>query len=143
MAHYALIDDNNIVFNVIKGFDETDTAPDGFDSWEAWYADFNNCTVKRTSYNTKGGVHYKTSDEGSEFENDLIPSDTQEKSFRKNYAGIGYIYDADKDAFYQPQPYDSWILNEDTCIWEAPVAHPNDGNEYIWNEDTTNWELVV
>lgn len=62
---------------------------------------------------------------------------------RKNFAGIGYTYDEDRDAFIPPQPYPSWTLNEDTCLWEAPVAMPTDGKRYIWNEDTTNWTEVV
>ena len=64
-------------------------------------------------------------------------------NFRKNYAGVGFIYDSTRDAFIEPQPYPSWTLNEDTCRWEAPVAYPDDGKEYIWNEDTTNWVEVV
>ncbi len=64
-------------------------------------------------------------------------------SIRKNYAGIGYTYDADRDAFIAPQPYASWILNEDTCQWEAPVPYPTDGVMYIWNEETTDWEATV
>jgi hypothetical protein len=58
---------------------------------------------------------------------------------RKNYAGIGYVYDADRDAFYAPQPYPSWSLNEDTCLWDCPVAHPNDGLDYTWDEETLSW----
>ena len=63
-------------------------------------------------------------------------------NFRKNHAGIGYTYDENRDAFIAPQPYASWILNEDTCIWEAPVAYPDDGEEYNWNETTTTWDLI-
>lgn len=63
-------------------------------------------------------------------------------SFRKNYAGMGYIYDTDRDAFIPPQPYASWTLNESTCIWEAPVEHPNDGHFYNWNEDNQQWDLA-
>lgn len=85
----------------------------------------------QTSYNTRGGVHYNPdSDE---------PSADQTKALRKNFAGIGFIYDADKDAFYEPQPYASWTLNETTCRWEAPVAYPEDGKWYQWDEETTNW----
>ena len=62
-------------------------------------------------------------------------------SIRKNYAGIGFIYDKDRDAFIQPKPFPSWILNEDTCRWEAPVPYPADSNQYIWNEETQSWEL--
>jgi len=63
-------------------------------------------------------------------------------NFRKNYAGIGYTYDEDRDAFIAPKPYASWILNEDTCLWEAPSAMPDDGERYVWNESTTNWDIV-
>jgi hypothetical protein len=63
-------------------------------------------------------------------------------NIRKNHAGIGYTYDEDRDAFIAPKPYASWILNEDTCIWEAPVAYPDDDNKYTWNESTTTWDIV-
>jgi hypothetical protein len=64
-------------------------------------------------------------------------------SIRKNYAGIGYTYDFVRDAFYAPQPYPSWTLNEDTCQWESPIAHPNDGQLYTWDEENNNWELIL
>jgi hypothetical protein len=80
---------------------------------------------KQTSYNTVGGVH----------NNGGTP-------FRKNHAAIGYTYDEDRDAFIPKKPYNSWILNEQTCNWEAPVVKPNDGNMYNWNENLANWELI-
>ena len=80
---------------------------------------------KQTSYNTNAGVH----------NNGGTP-------FRKNHAGIGYTYDEDRDAFIPKKPYNSWILNEDTCQWEAPVAYPTDDNMYKWNEQIQNWELI-
>jgi len=80
---------------------------------------------KQTSYNTLGGVH----------NNGGTP-------LRKNYAGIGYTYDEDRDAFIPPKPYASWILNEDTCLWEAPSAMPDDGERYEWNESTTSWDQI-
>lgn len=89
----------------------------------------------QTSYNTLGGIHYEPN---SNYE---TPSEDQTKALRKNYAGIGYTYDVDKDAFYAPQPYPSWILNETTCMWKAPVAYPTDGQKYTWNEETTSWDL--
>lgn len=64
-------------------------------------------------------------------------------SIRKNYAGIGFSYDANRDAFIPPKPYPSWILNEDTCLWECPVAYPDDGNEYIWNETNQTWDEIT
>jgi hypothetical protein len=88
----------------------------------------------KTSYNTRGGVHYQP--------NSHTPSDDQSKALRKNFAGIGYTYDQDRDAFIESKPYDSWVLNETTCLWEAPVVYPDDNNSYNWNEETTSWDLV-
>jgi len=121
MAHYAFLDANNIVINVIVGKNEGE---DGID-WEEFYG------AKRTSYNTLGGIHYNL-ETGQ-------PSEDQSKAFRKNYAGIGFTYDPVRDAFIPPKPYDSWILNEQTCQWEAPVLYPTDGQEYYWNEETLSW----
>jgi hypothetical protein len=121
MAHYAFLDGNNIVTEVIVGKDEGE---DGVD-WEAHYGAFRGQTCKRTSYNTHGGVH---SGGGT--------------PFRKNYAGIGYSYNAIRDAFIPPKPYASWLLNEDTCLWESPVPYPDDGNRYAWDEITTSWVQV-
>lgn len=64
-------------------------------------------------------------------------------NIRKNFAGIGYTYDEDRDAFIPPKPFESWTLNEDTCLWEAPVAYPEDGKMYIWDEDTTSWTEIT
>ena len=83
-----------------------------------------NAVWKQTSYNTVGGVH----------NNGGTP-------FRKNHASIGYTYDSNRDAFIAPKPYNSWILNEDTCLWDAPIPYPIDGQKYIWNEETKNWTL--
>lgn len=118
MAHYALLDRNNTVVQVITGVDENE----GIYDWELFYTQETRLTAKRTSYNTVGGVHT----------NGGTP-------FRKNYAGIGYTYDPQRDAFIPPKPYPSWILNEQTCLWEPPVAMPDDGKLYQWDEDTTNW----
>ena len=89
----------------------------------------------QTSYNTRGGVHYSP--------NTHEPSEDQSKALRKNYAGIGYSYDAAKDAFIPPQPFNSWTLNEDTCLWDSPVPYPEDGKLYKWNEEILNWEEVI
>lgn len=89
----------------------------------------------QTSYNTRGGVHYSP--------NTNEPSEDQSKALRKNYAGIGYTYDAAKDAFIPPQPFNSWTLNEDTCLWDSPVPYPEDGKLYKWNEELVNWEEVI
>tara|TARA_R110000868_G_scaffold52873_2_gene166485 strand:- start:246 stop:584 length:339 start_codon:yes stop_codon:yes gene_type:complete len=86
------------------------------------FIDTQSGTWVQTSYNTQAGVHTLGG-----------------TPLRKNYAGIGYIYDAERDAFYAPSPYPSWSLDEDTCLWEAPVAHPNDGLDYTWDEATLTW----
>jgi hypothetical protein len=113
MAHYAFLDDNNIVTEVIVGIDETELIED-LDP-ETWYGNFRGQVCKRTSYN--GNI-------------------------RKNYAGIGFTYDADLDAFIAPKPYESWILDEETARWEAPVAYPTDGLTYAWDEASTSWQVV-
>jgi len=89
----------------------------------------------QTSYNTRGGVHYKP--------NTNEPSEDQSKALRKNYAGISYSYDSTRDAFIPPKPFNSWTLNEDTCLWDSPVAYPEDGKLYKWNEEILNWEEVI
>ena len=90
----------------------------------------------KTSYNTRGGKHYQS--------NTNTESADQTKALRKNYAGVGFTYDVEKDAFIPPKPegFNSWSLNEDTCLWEAPVAYPTDGQRYTWNESTTTWDLI-
>lgn len=118
MAHYAFLDENNIVTEVIVGKDEGE---DGID-WEQWYGDFRGQVCKRTSYNTVSGVHTKNG-----------------TPLRKNYAGIGYKYDVDLDAFIPPQPFPSWTLNTDTCQWVSPVPKPEDGNGYRWDEENQAW----
>jgi hypothetical protein len=122
MAHYAFLNMQNIVTEVIVGKDETD----GPTNWEMHYGNFREQVCKRTSYNTRGGVHA----------NGGTP-------FRKNYAGIGYTYDESRDAFIPPKPFDSWVLDEQSCLWEAPVAMPDDGQQYEWNEETTSWDLIT
>lgn len=89
----------------------------------------------QTSYNTRGGVHYQPDSN--------TPSADQSKALRKNYAGVGYSYDATKDAFIPPQPFASWALDEATCLWNAPVAMPTDGKPYSWDEATTSWKEIV
>ena len=122
MAHYAFINDQNIVTEVIVGKDETDTALD----WEQHYAEFRPGMIcRRTSYNTTAGEHK-----------------TGGTPYRKNYAGIGYTWDSARDAFIPPKPFDSWILNENTCVWDAPTPMPIDDNRYQWNEATTSWVIV-
>lgn len=118
MAHFAKLDSNNIVTFVTVGRDEDENR-------ENEISEQTGDTYKRTSYNTYGGVHALGG-----------------TPFRKNYAGIGYTYDETRDAFIPPQPYPSWVLNEDTCLWEPPVAHPDDGNMYQWNEETQTWDQI-
>jgi hypothetical protein len=89
----------------------------------------------QTSYNTRGGVHYQPDSN--------TPSADQSKALRKNYAGVGYSYDAAKDAFIPPQPFASWTLDDATCLWNAPVAMPTDGKPYAWDEATTSWKELV
>ena len=128
MAHYALLDENNIVTQVIVGMDENeiDTLEEGFSSWEEWYANFYNvASCKRTSYNTFANQH----------KGDGV-------AFRGNYAQIGGTYDALNNVFIEPQPYPSWLISLETnWQWEAPVSKPDDGQYYIWNESTLSWEL--
>jgi len=120
MAHYAFLDNSNIITEVIVGKNEGE---EGID-WEVNYGNFRGQVCKRTSYNTSGGQH----------NNGGIP-------YRKNYAGIGYFYDEERDAFISPKPYSSFILNEDTCLWEVPVPYPTDGERYLWNEEELEWVL--
>ena len=133
MAHYAFLDADSVVTEVITGIDETELIEE--QTPEVWYGQFRSAVCKRTSYNTRGGVYYDS--ETNE------PSQDQSKAFRKNYAGIGYTYDSQRDAFIPPQPYPSWTLNEDSCLWEPPVAYPTDGEMYTWNEETQTWDLVA
>ena len=114
MAHYAFLNSNNIVTEVITGIDETELI-EGLDP-ETWYGNFRNQVCKRTSYNG---------------------------NYRKNYAGIGYKYDEEKDAFIPPKPFNKWILNEDTCIWESPVPYPDDEKQYVWNDNKGVWEELI
>ena len=118
MAHYAFLNMQNIVTEVIVGKDETE----GPTNWEIHYGNIREQVCKRTSYNTIGNKHL----------NGGTP-------FRKNYAGIGYTYDYARDAFIPPKPYNSWLLNEDTCLWDPPVEMPSDGKRYQWNEDEKKW----
>ena len=115
MAHWAKIE-NGIVVQITVG------SNNDLDEGYQWLIDNLGGTWIKTSYNTHGGVHALGG----------IP-------LRKNYAGIGSIYDEKRDAFYEPQPFPSWKLNEDTCIWEAPVEYPTDGKVYRWDEPTVSW----
>ena len=115
MAHYSKVTDGIVTKVIVAEADFFNTFID--DSAGEWI---------QTSYNTHGGEHTLGG-----------------TPLRKNFAGIGFTYDREKDAFIPPQPFASWILNETTCLWEAPVAYPDDEKEYIWNESITNWTEVV
>ena len=120
MAHYAKVN-NTIVERVIVA------EADFFDT----FVDSSPGEWIQTSYNTIEGVHYQP--------NSRDPSEDQSKAFRKNYAGVGYVFDTERDAFIPPKVYNSWTLNEDTCQWDPPTSYPDDGKDYIWDEATTNW----
>ena len=115
MAHFAEIDANGIVLRIIVA--EQDFIDSG--------AVGNPANWVQTSYNTKGGQH------------------PEGRPLRKNYAGIGYTYDRQRDAFIPPQPYPSWTLNEDTCLWDAPTPRPDNGKRYDWDESTLSWVEVT
>ena len=116
MAHFAKVQ-NGLVTQVIVA------EPEFFET----FIDTSPGEWVQTSYNTRGGEHTLGG-----------------TPLRKNYAGIGFTYDRERDAFIPPQPYTSWILNEDTCLWDAPLPYPNDGKQYVWDEQTQKWsELNV
>ena len=123
MAHFAKLGIGNKILSVETVHNDVATTEQaGIDFLNNTYK--TNDVWRQTSYNTKGGVH-------------LLGG----TPFRKNYAGIGYSYDQTRDAFIPPKPFASWILNETTCDWEAPVVKPDDGQKYLWNEETKQWEL--
>jgi hypothetical protein len=124
MAHFAKLGTGNIVEQVIVVSNDIATTEQAgvdfinklYNTRDAW---------KQTSYNTIGGVH---SSNGT--------------PLRKNFAGIGFQYDQQRDAFIAPKPFNSWTLNEDTCLWESPIPYPQDNNEYKWNEQNQSWDLI-
>lgn len=130
MAHYAELDSNNIVIRVIVVSDANEpTEADGIKFCE----DLLGGRWVKTSYNTRGGVHYSNKT--------LEPSG--QPHFRYNYGGPGFRYDAERDAFIPPSPYPSWILDEQTCTWKSPIDPPEAQEvPYTWNEDTRSWETV-
>jgi len=127
MAHFAKLDQNNIVTFVTVGRQEDDGK-------EQELSERTGDTYKQTSYNTHGGVYYDP-ETG-------LPANDQSKAFRKNYAGIGYTYDKYRDAFIPPREFNSWTLDEFSCTWRAPIPYPEDENLYTWNEINQQWDLV-
>lgn len=131
MAHYAILDENNIVISLHVGKNEDEIELDSNGEpidWEIYYG------AKRTSYNTRCGIHYQS--DGN------TPSNDQSKSFRKNFGQIGYFYDENRDAFIPPKRFPSFIFNEFSCIFEPPIPYPNDGMSYMWDEELLNWKLI-
>jgi hypothetical protein len=122
MSHFAKVDQGIVINVIVAEQDFVDNLIE--DTPGRWI---------QTSYNTRGGVHYDP-DTG-------LPSDDQTKALRKNFAYIGGVYDFVRDAFYEQQPFPSWTLDEDTCIWEPPVAYPSSG-DHTWNEETQSWDAV-
>lgn len=124
MGHYAKVVNGEVVQVIVA-------EPDFFNT----FVDTSPGEWLQTSYNTRGGVHYQA--------NSQEPSADQSKALRKNYAGLGFSYDRIKDAFIPPKPYASWVLNETSCLWEAPTPMPDDGKIYTWNESTTSWDVTT
>ena len=132
MASFAKLNSENIVTTVVSVVNEVLKDSNGIEQEQlgiqflkTLYNEPNSVWVQ-TSYNTHGGVH----------NNGGTP-------FRKNHAGIGYIYDSNRDAFIRPKPYNSWVLNEETCNWNTPIPYPTDEQSYTWNESTLSWDLVT
>lgn len=130
MAHYAKVTDG-VVTQVIVA------EPEFFDT----FVDTTPGEWLKTSYNMRGGVYYDPATNEAATDQSVITGD--EGRERKNYAGVAFTYDRDRNAFIPPQPYASWTLNDTSCLWEAPVAYPTDGEMYTWNEDTTSWDVVT
>jgi hypothetical protein len=131
MAHFAKLGSGNIVEKIIVVNDSVIKDNNGLEQ-EQLGVDFINQLYntqdiwKKVSYNTVKGIH-------------LLGG----TPFRKNYPGIGYIYDENRDAFIAPKPFNSWTLNEDTCVWESPIPYPEDGDVYNWDEETLTWIKVI
>lgn len=126
MAHYAFLNHEGIVTEVITGCDESNDI-----DWEFFYSEQKGLVCKKTSYNTRGGIHYD-SKTGK-------PSENQSKAFRKNFAGIGYSYDSMLDAFIPRKPFESWVLDTNSCLWNAPIPMPTEGGPYKWDETSKSW----
>ena len=123
MGYWAKISDDNSVAEVLVANDDMGD----------WLHDTLGGVWVQTSYNTRGGVHYTNGE----------PSEDQTKALRFNYAGIGFTYDEARDAFIPPKPFESWVLDEATCLWEAPIPYPEDGESYTWDESLGDWVEVI
>ena len=131
MSHYVKVEDGIVTKVLVAEAEFFDDYVD--DTPGKWI---------KTSYNMRGGVYYNPeTNQPAEDQQSAIEGD--EARQRKNYAGIGYTYDETRDAFIPPKPFPSWVLNETTCLWDAPVAYPDNGGEYQWNEETTSWDEVT
>ena len=128
MSHFGKLDENNVVVFVTVGRQEDD-------GLEAELTARTGDVYKQTSYNTRGGVHYNP-ETG-------LPSEDQTKALRFNYAGIGFTYAPERDAFIQPNPFESWVLDAATCLWVAPIPMPEDGGVYSWDEQAGDWVEVA
>jgi len=123
MAHWAEVDEDSVVVRVLVGNNADPAGDEGYQ----WLLNNLGGTWVKTSYNTSGGVH---SEGGT--------------PLRKNYAGIGYTYDSARDAFIPPKPFASWVLDEETCFWNAPIPMPvEEGKMFTWNEETTSWDEIT
>jgi len=130
MSHYAKVQDETVTQVIVA-------EPEFFDN----FVDSSPGKWIKTSYNIRGGVYYDPSTKEPSTNQSVIFDD--EARQRKNYAGIGFTYDRERDAFIPPQTYASWTLNEETCLWEPPTPYPNDGKLYTWDEDTSSWVEVL
>lgn len=127
MSSWARINEENVVDWVVRGLEQGDS--------HAWLVATHGGNWIKCSYNTKGGIHYDS--ETHE------PSPDQSKALRKNFPGKGYVYDEERDAFIPPKPFDSWVLDEETCLWVAPVEIPDIAENYVWDEDSVAWVELV
>lgn len=121
MSHFAKVLDGKVIQVIVA-------EPDFFDT----FVDSSPGQWIQTSYNTRGGVHYG-----------LDGQPDGGEALRGNYAGAGYIYDAQNDVFYAPQPFPSWTLNTQNWMWDPPVSYPTDGDQYVWNETVVNWDKLT
>jgi hypothetical protein len=121
MANFAELDENNIVIRVLVTDNNDANGDEGYQS----LVDLLGGRWVKASYNTSANYHKRGG-----------------APFRKNFPGTGYIYDEERDAFYAPKPHESWILNEETCVWNSPVEYPADGQKYFWNEESLEWNLL-